>query len=117
VTVSLADLPYPSTEVRVTYAGQPLALVSGSDDFTLTGLRSAAADLPRLAVLARLVVGPEVARGQISSAEQSERSQLVQTGSTTSVARYFQTLYAQKMRTEQQALKAQVQIRVVRTWA
>lgn len=117
VTVSLADLPYPNTLVRITYAGVPAVLVNDWDDFTFTGLRAAAADLPRLAVLARMVVAPEVVRGQLSSAEQSERSQLVQTGSTTSVARYFQTLYATKLRIEQLALRSQVPIRVVRTWA
>ncbi len=117
VTVSVADLPYPSTLVRVVYAAEPTPLVYGIDDFTSTGLRAAAADLPRLSVLARMVVGPEVVRGQLSSAEQSERSQLVQTGSTTSVARYFQTMYQQKLRTEQQALKAMAPIRVVRTWS
>ncbi len=115
--VSLSDLPYPSTEVRVTYAGAPAPLVNGSDNFTVTGFRSAVADLVRLSVLARMVVGPEVARGQITSAEQSERSQVVTVGSTTSVARYFQTLYERKLRAEQLVLRAQVPVRVVRTWA
>lgn len=115
-SLGIADLPYPGTETRVTYATEPVPLVNGSDDFTLTGFRASVADLVRLTVVARLVVGPEVARGQISSAEQSERSTLVTTGSTTSVARYYQTLLAAKLRTEQQALYAQVPVRVVRTW-
>lgn len=117
VAISLADLPYPNTAVRVTYAMQPLALVNGYDDFTLTGLRSSVSDLVQLAVVGRMVIGPEVARGQITSAEQSERSTLVQTGSTTSVARYFQALYERRMRAEQQALRALVPVRVVRTWS
>lgn len=115
-SLGIADLPYPGTEVRVTYATEPVPLVFGYDDFTLTGFRASVADLVRLTVVARLVVGPETARGQIGSAEQSERSVLVTTGSTTSVARYYQTLLAAKLRTEQQALYAQVPVRVVRTW-
>lgn len=117
VTVSLAALPYTNTEVRVTYAAEPVALVDGADDFTATGFRSSVADLVRLMVIARMVIGPEVARGQITSAEQSERSALVQTGSTTSVARYFQTLLERKLRAEKQALRERVPLRVVRTWA
>lgn len=114
--VSIADLPYPSTQTRITYATEPVPLATGSSDFTSTGLRASVADLVRIVVAARLVIGPEVARGQITSAEQSERSTLVQTGSTTSVARYYQALYERKLRTEQQALYAQVPVRVVRTW-
>lgn len=117
ISLTLARLPYPSTQVRVVYSALPGVMTSESDSFaTVTGLRGSASDLPRLAVLARLVVAPEVAKGQITAIEQSDRSSLVQTGSTTSVARYFLSLYQQRMRAEQTALRMQVPVRVVRTW-
>lgn len=116
VALSLSDIPMFSATIRVTYTGEPVPLVNDSDAFTLTGFRDSVADLVRLGVTARLVVGPEVARGQITSVEQSERSQLVPTGSTTSVARYFQSLYERRLQSEQQALRERVPVRVVRTW-
>lgn len=115
-TISIGDIPMVSTRIRIHYAALPLPLVAGSDNFTVTGFRSTVADLVRCAVLARFVVAPEVAKGQLTAVDQSERSALVQTGSTTSVARYYQTLFEKKLVVEKQALRSRIPLRITRTW-
>lgn len=105
----LLELPFWNQfqTVQVTVAAAPAPLVNDADDFaTVTGLPESAADLAVLGTIARLVLGAELARQQTSSVEASSRTERIQAGSGTTISRYFQALYTQRLEAERDRLQA-----------
>lgn len=96
----LLELPRDETyqNVLVTVAATPTAMVNDSDDFaTVTGLPVQAAGMVVFGALARLVLGTELAKQQSSSVEANARNDKVQSGSATTISRYYQALYTQRL--------------------
>jgi hypothetical protein len=92
--------------VQVTIAAEPGVLVSEADDFTVTGLSAAAADMVVFGALARLVLGIDLARQQVTSVEASARSDRIGVSSGTTISRYYQALYTQRLEAERDRLQS-----------
>lgn len=90
----------------VTIAAVPALLVDESDDFaTTTGLPESVADLVIFGALARLVLSPELARQQVTTVEASSRNERIQAGSGTTISRYYQALFTQRLEAERDRLQ------------
>jgi hypothetical protein len=96
----------PYVTVNVVIATDPGELVNDDDDFaTVTGLPASCADLVVFGALARLVLAGEAARQQVSSVEQAGRNAQIPSGSSSTLSRYYQALYTQRLQGEQQGLQ------------
>lgn len=96
--------------LRVWYRAAPVTPTGPSDvdwEWTDTGLAESAADLPVLAAASTLTVSPELAKLQVFSAEQSDRSRFVQPGSATSASRRLSEQYDRRLAAEQTKLREQ----------
>lgn len=92
--------------VQVTVAADPGRLVNDADDFAaVTGLAESAADMVIFGALARLVLGSELARQQVTSVEAAQRNAQIQSGTGTTLSRYFQALYTQRLEFERDRLQ------------
>lgn len=92
--------------IQVTLACTPSPLVSEGDDFAaVTGLPESAADLVVFGAIARLILGGELARQQVTSVEAAQRIERSQSGSGTTISRYFQALYTQRLEAERDRLQ------------
>lgn len=92
-------------DVLVTVATTPDNLVNPTDDFaTVTGLPESAAGMVVFGAIARLILGPELAKQQASTVEASARGDKIQMGSATTVSRYYQALYTQRLQYVQDQL-------------
>jgi hypothetical protein len=101
--------------VQVTVAATPGRLVNDSDDFAaVTGLSESAADLVVFGAVARLILGADLARQQVSSVEAASRGGQIQSGSASTVSRYFQALYTQRLQAEQDRLNQTHPIQLLR---
>lgn len=101
--------------LQVTIAASPGQLVNDTDDFaTVTGLEESCADLAKFGALARLVMGAELARQQLSTVEANMRADKVPAGSGIQVSRYYQALYTQRLQAEQDRLNAKYPIQLLR---
>lgn len=99
--------PYESMQtIQVTVAANPGKLVGDDDDFAaVTGLSESAADMVIFGALARLSLSGELARQQVSTVEANSRSEKVPAGSGTTISRYFQALYTQRLEAERDRLQ------------
>lgn len=96
----------PFQTVTVTYAATPGRLTADDDDFaTVTGLSEGCVDLVVFGALARLVLAGEAARQQAASIEAAGRNQQIPSGSSSTLSRYYQALYQQRLQAEQQRLQ------------
>lgn len=103
----------PYVTVSGTYAAVPGLLVTDSDDFaTVTGLREAATDLIKIGALARLVLAGEAARQQAVSVEAAGRNQQIPSGSSSTLSRYYQALFQQRLQGEQQWIQQTYPLRL-----
>lgn len=94
--------------MRVWYRKAPTEPTDPADtDWTWesSGLPASAADLPVLAAASTLIISPELAKTQVFSAEQSDRSRFVQPGSSTSVSRRLTEQYDRRLSAEQTKLR------------
>lgn len=102
-------------DVQVTIAANPGAMVAESDDFvTATGLSAAAADMVVFGALSRLVLGGELARQQVTSVEAQARSEKVPAGSGTTISRFYQAMYTQRLEAERDRLIQMFPLTVIR---
>lgn len=84
--------------VQVTVAATPTDMVADGNDFaTTTGLPVQAAGMAVYGSIARLILGAELAKQQQTSVEASARNDKVQSGSATTISRYYQALYTQRL--------------------
>lgn len=87
--------------VQVTIAAAPAKLVNDADDFAVvTGLPESAADLMVFGAIARLILGGELAKQQVSNVEAAQRAVGQQSGTGATISRYFQGLYGQRLEAE-----------------
>jgi hypothetical protein len=101
---------------RLTCRGKPL-LADPADltsVWSTTGLPRTASDLPVLAAAMRLLLASEASRTQLYSAEQSDRSRLVQASSGTGASRRIEEMYKARLSQEQAALRQRFPIPVRR---
>ena len=91
--------------LQVTIAADPGVMSAQSHDFaTTTGLPEACSDLVVFGALARLVLGADLARQQTSTVEAQARNDKAPPGSATTISRYYQALYTQRLEQEQSRL-------------
>lgn len=103
----LLELPRGATfqTVQVTIATTPGRLVSEADDFaTVTGLAESCADMVVMGAIARLILSIDLARQQVSSVEASARGDRIGVSTGSTISRYYQALYAQRLQSEQDRL-------------
>lgn len=92
--------------LQVTVAAQPGRLVNDTDNYALvTGLPEQTNDLIQMGALARLVLGVDLARQQMTSVEASARNDKVPAGSPSALARFYQALYTQRLEQERDRLQ------------
>lgn len=102
--LELADWEIDQT-IQVTIAASPGLLVDDADDYAaVTGLPEATADLMVMGAIARLILGGELARQQLTSVEAAQRNQQIPAGSGATVARFYQALYTQRLEAERDRL-------------
>jgi hypothetical protein len=101
--------------IQVTIAANPGLMVAETDDFAaVTGLSEAAADLVIFGALARLILGAELARQQTTSVEAQARSEKVPAGSATTISRFYQAMYTQRLEAERDRLLQHFPLTVLR---
>lgn len=101
--------------VLVTIAATPGRMTSESDDFVATtGLSESVADLVVFGAIARLILGIDLARQQITSVEAANRSDRIGVSSGSTVSRYYQALYTQRLEAEQTRLMQSYPITLLR---
>jgi hypothetical protein len=101
--------------IQVTYAAEPARLVADTDDFaTVTGLTGQCSDLVTFGAIARLILSAELARQQVTSVEAAARNPQNQSGSATTISRYFQALYQSRLDAERDRLQAMYPIELLR---
>lgn len=101
--------------VQVTVAALPGEMTAESDDFaTVTGLPEAAADMVMFGTIARLVLGAELARQQVTTVEAQSRAEKVPAGSGTTISRYYQALYTQRLEQERDRLQQMYPLQLLR---
>ena len=101
VALAVADSMPAGQPLKVLYAGEPGLLAAGSDDFAaVTGYADPVADLVVMAAAARLVVGPDLARVQTDTVEQSDRSATVPASAAMTASRFLRQEYQARVDSE-----------------
>jgi hypothetical protein len=100
--------------IVVTIAAEPTALVNDSDLFTVSGLPESCAGMAVFGTIARLILGIELAKQQSTTVEANARNDKVQSGSATTVSRYYQALYTQRLEYERDHLQQLYPLQLLR---
>lgn len=101
--------------LRFIYAVEPLLFGSESDDFVnVTGLPLTSADVITLGTCAKMVVGLDISRAQLTSVEQSDRSRVVPPNAGINVGKYLMAEYQDRLKNEAQSLRRYYQPRMTR---
>lgn len=113
----LGDGPMVGRPLRIIYMCEPTPLAAESDDFeTVTGLPATCADVIKWGVVAKQVSTLDIARAQVKSAEQSDRSKVVPPFAGENASKYAMAMYQQRLANEARALRVRYKIRLVRTF-
>jgi hypothetical protein len=112
-------LEVPDCEVfetlQVTIAASPGKLTADADDFaTVTGLAESCADAVVFGAIARLILGVDLARQQVTSVEAANRGDRIGVSSGMQVSRYYQALYTDRLTAEQNRLLQQYPLTLLR---
>lgn len=117
-SVSIGDPMTPGRTIKIVYAAEPVAMTSGSQEFsTQTGLPDSASDLICIGAAARLVVSAELVRTQVFSIEHTTRLSEQPAGAATSASKYLQALYQARLEGERDRLYGRYPIKLRRTWS
>lgn len=100
--------------IQVTVAASPTRLVYDSDEFIESGLPEYLVDLIQFGAIARLVLGGELARQQVTSVEANTRNDKVPAGSGTTISRYYQALFTQRLEAERDRLQSLYPLQLLR---
>jgi hypothetical protein len=100
--------------IKVTVATVPEELTAEADDFTDCGLPESCAGMVVFGVIARLILGAELAKQQSTTVEANARNDKVQSGSATTISRYYQALYTQRLEFERDHLMQLYPIQLLR---
>lgn len=115
--LSIGDPMDQGRTLKVVYAAEPVAMTSGSQEFsTQTGLPDSASDLVCIGAAARLVVTAELARSQVFTIEHTTRLSEQPVGAATSASKYLQALYQARLEAERDRLYGRYPIKLRRTW-
>jgi hypothetical protein len=107
--------PYFQRDLTITYGFTPQPMVNDTDDYaTVTGLDATTSDIPILGALAKLVMSVESARLQVASVEANARTDRIQPGSGTSLAKTYMALYQQRLQSEIAGLQARYPLQLVK---
>jgi hypothetical protein len=107
--------PYFNRDLTITYGFTPQPLVNDTDDYTtVTGLDATSYDIPILGALARLALSVESSRLQLASVEANARTDRIQPGSGTSLAKTYMALYQQRLQSEIAGLQARYPLTLVK---
>lgn len=113
----LLEVPRDETyqTIKVTVATVPGELVNEADDFVVTtGLTESCTGLAVFGSIARLILGAELAKQQATSVEATARNDKVQSGSATTISRYYQALYTQRLEMERDHLAQLYPVQLLR---
>lgn len=100
-TISIYDRITPGRTVQVIYSKKPVVLVNDADVFTtVTGLQSSSKDVIVLGASYRLMSFIDPGRANYTSAEADLADSKIQYGSAAATARYFRTLYQERLNEE-----------------
>lgn len=101
--------------LQATIAANPGRMVDDGDDFaTVTGLPESLADLAVFGAIARLILAADLPRQQVLSAEAAQRGDRIGVGSGTSISRYYQALYTQRLEAERDRLQQTYPLQLLR---
>jgi len=101
----MRDFIVPGRNVRVTYTKKPNVLVSPTDGFeAVSGLPERCVDLVVFGACWRLLPAYEASRLQQQNIEATERAPLVPSGSASSAAQLFLSLYTKRLNEERDRL-------------
>lgn len=105
--VSIQPVGISGRPMYLVYKTRPVLPTDPKDaswTWTTSLLPSTASDLPTIKAAMTLMESPEMAKMQVYSAEQSERSKYVQAGTSNALSRRLQELFDRRMGEEQDAL-------------
>lgn len=105
--VSVSPIGVPGRPIYLTYKKRPVLPTDPRDltwDWEDSTLPTTASDIPSIKAALTLIESPEMAKMQVASVEQSERSKYVQAGTGNAVSRRLQELFERRMAEEQDAL-------------
>lgn len=103
------------TNIRVSYATEPVPFTAETDDFSVTGLSSSCADLLVWGAVIKTTPGLDISRAQTTSVEQSARSSVVPPNAGLTASKYLYGLYNDRLMNEKRALRSQYPTRIVRS--
>jgi hypothetical protein len=116
-TVRIGSMPGISIgrPLRFVYATEPLQFGTEADDFvTQTGLAITSADVISLGTAAKMVVGLDISRAQLTSVEQSDRGRVVPPNAGINVGKYLMAEYEDRLKNEAQSLRRLYKPRISR---
>lgn len=116
-TVRVGTLPLIAIgrPLRFVYAVEPSVFTTETDDFvTVTGLPVSSADVISLGTAAKMVVGLDISRAQLSSVEQSDRSRVVPPNAGTTVGKYLMAEFKDRLQNEAKSLRRLYKPRISR---
>lgn len=105
--VSVNPVGIPGRPMYLVYKTRPVLPTDPKDTswtWTTSLLPSTSSDIPTIKAALSLIESPEMAKMQVYSAEQSERSKYVQAGTGNALSRRLQELFERRMAEEQDAL-------------
>lgn len=105
--VSINPVGIPGRPMYLTYKTRPVLPSDPKDTswtWTTSLLPATASDIASIKAALTLIESPEMAKMQVYSAEQSERSKYVQAGTGNALSRRLQELFERRMAEEQDAL-------------
>jgi hypothetical protein len=105
--LSINPIGIPGRPMYLVYKARPVLPTDPRDltwTWTTSGLPATSADVATIKAALTLIESPEMAKMQVYSAEQSERSKFVQAGTGNALSRRLQELFDRRMAEEQDAL-------------
>ena len=115
IRVGSAPMSALGRPLRFVYATEPTLFTSETDDFvTVTGLPITSADVISLGTTAKMVVGLDISRAQLSSVEQSDRSRVVPPSAGINVGKYLMAEYQTRLQNEARSLRRLYKPRISR---
>lgn len=115
VAVDIYDCMWPGSPIRILYEAEPAPLVNPTDDYaTVTGLPEGSHDIPVMLAVSRLIGRVDLAKSQLTTVEQSARSQLVSPGVFINASKYYLARAEQRLQTERDRLMRRYPARIVR---
>lgn len=111
-TVRLVSGGIIGRPIRFVYSAKPTAFTDETTTYSDCGLPDSCQDLLILGTVARLVPALDIARAQINSVEQSDRSKVVPSGQALNVAKLLTAEFVNQLNIEARSLRKQYPPRI-----